>query len=137
MNILAAIRRRHRRWIPRLATLLAVAWLGMLWQPCAMAMGMDAGSGHAQHACAHCPAPQHTDCEDAADKCTYADRFDADRRTAKLKSGAGLEDVQHIVLPSCHAAWLPLPSWGDARLTVNAIAPPGPPLNILFCAYLN
>ena len=136
MNVLASIRRRHRRWIPRLATILAVAWIGMLWQPCAMAMGMDAGTGHAQHTCHHCPPPQHTDCEDAADECTYVDRFDADRRTAKFTSGAGLEDVQHIVLPSCPAARLPVQSWGHARLAVHGIAPPGPPLNILFCTHL-
>ena len=137
MNVLAVIRRRHRRWIPRLAALLAVAWLGMLWQPCAMAMGMDAGTAHAQHACPHCPPPQHTDCEDAADECTYVDRFDADRRTAKFKSGAGPEDVPHIVLPSsCPASRLPLPSRSYARLAVHRTVPPGPPLNILFCAYL-
>ena len=138
MNALAAIRRRHKRWNPRLAAFLAAAWLGMLWQPCAMAMDMEAHAGHEQqHSCPHCPPPQHTDCEDAADACVYVDRYDADRRAAKHKAGAGVEDVQFVALPSCVISRLPLPSSGFAGFAVHETAPPiRPPLNILFCSYL-
>lgn len=138
MNVLAAIRRRHKRWNPRLAAFLAAAWLGMLWQPCAMAMDMAAHAGHEQqHTCPHCPQPQRTDCEDAADACVYVDRYDADRRAAKHKSGAGVEDVQFVVLPSCVVSRLSLPSSDFAGFAVHGTAPPTrPSLNILFCSYL-
>ncbi len=169
MNVLAAIRRRQKRWTPRLSALLAIVWVGMLWQPCASATGMDGDAGHAGHAettlpaehpghlapashagdtghgeqdqseshCPHCPSSAHADCATLTEACASLDRFDADRRTAKLNFGAGADEVPQV----------PLPRWTELRPlprpTVSAVTdgcgsiPQGPPPNILFCVYLS
>ena len=185
MNILAAIRRRQKRWIPRLSALLAVVWVGMLWQPCVSAAGPAGHVGHtgqaqtalpaehaghvphtsqtgdtgqAEHAgraahkshtddtghvergeqhCPHCPPTAHGDCATLTEECASLDRFDADRRTAKLNFGTGADDVPQV----------PLPHWSEVRPlprpTVSAgpedcgALPQGPPLNILFCVWLS
>ena len=146
MIVLAVIRRRQKRWTPRLSAFLAVVWVGMLWQPCASAMDMDGHAGHAGHAehaqhaehhCPHCPPQAHNDCETVTEECASLDRFDADRRTAKFNFGAGADDVPQVPI-AYWSSLRPLP-----RPTVSARAedcgslPQGPPLNILFCVYLS
>ena len=140
MNILAAIRRRQKLWIPRLAGPFAVVWLSMLWQPCAMAMDMDGemAMGHEQHSCPHCPPPMHEDCGNSLEECAYFDRFDVDRRGAKLKLGESLQDVQPVLLAASHTSQLAFVSaLSSGPHYACATAPPGPPLNVLFCTYLN
>lgn len=161
MNVLAVIRRRQKRWIPRLSTLLAVVWVGMLWQPCASAAGMDEHAGHtghvetalpaghaahahhagqAEHAeqhCPHCPPLVHGDCATLTEECASLDRFDADRRAAKLNFGAGADDVPQVPI----AYWSSLrplsPPDASARREDCGSLRQGPPLNILFCVYLS
>ena len=149
MNILAAIRRRHRVWIPKLGAPLAVVWLSMLWQPCAVAMdmhtNMDMGAGmhmsmdmdHEQHACPHCPPSMHEDCgSDATEACEYLDRFDTDRRTSKTKIDDDSTDLQLVLLTSHESQTIFSKSSLPSALKDHATAPPGPPLNLLFCVYL-
>lgn len=168
MNVLAAIRRRQKRWTPRLSALLAVVWVGMLWQPCASATGVDGHAGHAGHAeaalpaahaahaghashaadtgqiehaeqhCPHCPPLVHGDCATLTEECASLDRFDADRRTAKLKYGAGTGADETPQIPIPHASSLqPLLSAAiSARIEDCGSLPQGPPLNILYCTYL-
>jgi len=138
MNILAAIRRREKLWIPRAAAPFAIVWLSMLWQPCAVAMDMDMGMDHEQHSCPHCPPPMHEDCEgNTTEECDYFDRFDTDRRASKTKLGESPQDLQIALYSVCR-----LPDYSPlfavhSSLSKHATAPSGPPLNVLFCTYLN
>ena len=146
MNVLAAIRRRQKRWIPGLSALLAVAWVGMLWQPCASAAGMDGHAGHhvehsqhaehAEHHCPHCPPLVHGDCATLTEECASLDRFDADRRTVKLNYGAGADDTPQIPIPYASSLQPLLPAADSVRLEDCGSLPQGPPLNILYCTYL-
>ena len=121
----------------------------MLWQPCAAAMDMhedmDMGAGmhmgmdmgHEQHRCPHCPPSMHEECGDnATEACEYLERFDADRRASKAKIGENPGDQLLVLLASCEA----LPVFSEFSLYSNpnkhATAPPGPPLNVLYCVYL-
>lgn len=166
MNVLAAIRRRQKRWTPRLSALLAVVWVGMLWQPCATATGVDEHAGHAghaetaltaenaahaahashaadagqvehaQHHCPHCPPLVHSDCETLTEACASLDRFDADRRTVKLNYGAGADDTPQIPIPYASSPQSSLSAAISARIEDCGFLPQGPPLNILYCTYL-
>ena len=138
MNILSAMRRRHKRWIPRLAGPFAIVWLSMLWQPCAMAADMDMDMGHEQHSCPHCPPPMHEDCKgNAIGECDYLDRFDTDRRASKLKFEESKADAQPVLLSACQSLQLATVLASHPSFSKHATAPPGPPLNVLFCTYLN
>jgi len=138
MTILAAIRHRQKLWILRLAAPFAVVWLSMLWQPCAVAMEMDMGVDHGQHSCPHCPPPMHEECEaNTTEECDYFDRFDTDRRGSKTKFGEAPEDVQLVLHSVCQLPNFPPPFAVHSSLSIDTTAPPGPPLNVLFCTYLN
>lgn len=100
-----------------------------------MHMGMD--MDHAPHACPHCPPSMHEDCDgDATESCDYLERFDTDRRASKAKIGVDPVDPQ-VALPASYES---LPAFSEislhSDLTKHATAPPGPPLNVLFCVYL-
>ncbi len=166
MNVLAAIRRRQKRWTPRLSALLAVVWVGMLWQPCASATGVDGHAGHdghaetaltaenaahaahashaadagqvehAEHHCPHCPPLVHGDCETLTEECASLDRFDADRRTVKLNHGAGADDTPQVPIPYSSSLQPLLPAADTVRIEDYGSLPQGPPLNILYCTYL-
>ena len=134
MNLLATIRRRKKVWIPRLGAPIVAAWLAMAWQPCVMAM--DAEMAH-EHHCEHCPPPEIDHCGDAVrHECTDDDRFSADRRAAKAKSADDAEQVPVSLIASTQPHRL-LVFKAQACLTDPATAPPGRPLPVLFCSYLN
>ena len=137
MNLLQPIRQRSRRWIPRVMGPLAVVWLGMVVQPCLMAAEMDgAMGGQMDGNCPHCPTPMQQDC--AAGTCTYVDRVDYDGRTPYVRlANAQLDD--HPVLFATLATGLPRRtgacSTGPPPDATSDL--PTPPLNVLFCVYLN
>ena len=144
MNVIAAIRRRQRRWVPRIGGLLAVVWLNMVLQPCAMALGQ-----HEQ--CPHCPPAMHGDemhegmHEDpmhsgsegcATEQCSYIDRFDYDGRLPKVKLEKDLHDLGAVLPPG--AALEQASASGCLGVHPTEVgAPAGPPLNVRFCVYLN
>ncbi len=133
MNLLQPIRRRSRRWVPRVMGPLAVVWLSMVFQPCLMAAEMGGQMGGD---CPHCPTPMQQDC--AAGACTYVDRVDYDGRTPQVRlANAQLDD--HPVLFATLTTGLPLPtgacSTGPPSDATSDL--PTPPLNVLFCVYLN
>lgn len=134
MNVLADIRRRKKAWIRRLGAPIAAVWLTMAWQPCVMAM--DAGMEH-EHRCEHCPPPETGHCDDVVrHDCRDEDRFSADVRAAKAKSA---DDSKHVAV-SLLAAVRPHrlePLNARACLSDPATAPPGRPLPVLFCTWLN
>ena len=134
MNPLAAIRRRKKVWIRRLGGPIAAVWLTMAWQPCVMAM--DAEMGH-EHHCEHCPPPEIDHCDDVVrHECSDEDRFSADRRAAKVNSAddSMFAPVSFAVFGV--AQRLPVIK-AQTCLDNPATAPPGRPLPILFCSYLN
>ena len=137
MSILAAIRLRKKLWIPRVAAVFSVMWVSMLLQPCAMAMGAgQMGMDHEQHSCPHCPPPMHEECVDEAVECRYLERFDVDHRASTAKFSAGSEDFQSVLNSYCEAPLLPARAVTRFSSPRHATAPPGPPLNVLFCVYL-
>lgn len=141
MNLLQPIRNRSRRWVPRIMAPLAVVWLSMVVQPCLMAAEMDgqmdgAMDGQMDGHCPHCPTPMQQDCASGA--CTYVDRVDYDGRTPQVRlANAPLDD--HPVLFATLAAVFSLPtgacSTGPPLDATSDL--PTPPLNVLFCVYLN
>jgi len=136
MNILATIRRRQKRWIPRLTAPFAIVWFSMLWQPCAVAMDMEMGMDHEQHSCPHCPPPMHEECGgNTAVACDYFDRLDTDRLATKIKFEEGPEDVQLALYSICEPVGVSLHFPPRSRISSYVTAPPGPPLNVLYCTY--
>ena len=137
MNLLQPIRNRSRRWVPRVMGPLAVVWLSMVLQPCVMAAEMGgAMGGQMDGNCPHCPTPMQQDC--AAGACTYVDRVDYDGRTPYVRL-ANAQPDDHPVLFATLATGLPLAtgacSTGPPLDSTSAL--PTPPLNVLYCVYLN
>ncbi len=141
MNLLQPIRNRSRRWVPRVMGPLAVVWLSMVLQPCVMAAEMAAEMGGAMGGqmdgnCPHCPTPMQQDC--AAGACTYVDRVDYDGRTPYVRL-ANTQPDDHPVLFATLTTGLPLAtdacSTGPPLDATSAL--PTPPLNVLYCVYLN
>ena len=137
MNLLQPIRERRRRWVPRLMGTLAVVWMGMVLQPCLMAAEMHGGmDGGMDGDCPHCPTPMQQDC--GAGACTYVDRVDYDGRTPQVKLANVQPDDHPVLLPTLEIV-LPLPtgacSTGPPPDATSDL--PTPPLNVLYCVYLN
>jgi len=133
MNLLQAIRRRRRYLVSRVLGLLGAVWLGMVLQPCLMAaeMGMDD--------CPHCPMSMPDGCAGASSTdCNYVDRVDYDGRISKVKPGSPLPD-HHMGFPAAVSAGFAV----NARACATgppadgAADKPTPPLNVLYCVYLN
>ena len=111
--------------------MLAVVWLGMVIQPCLMAADMG------DH-CPGCPTPMTDGCAGVFEGCTYIDPVDYDGRALYTKLTDRTPD-ENPALFATLAAQVPVPK--------NSCAtgpPPGtefdllsPPLNVLFCVYLN
>lgn len=134
MNLLAAIRRRKKAWIRRLAAPIVAVWLTMAWQPCIMAM--DAGMDH-EHHCEHCPPPEIDHCHDVVrHDCEDDDFFSADLRAAKAKSADDTKLAQ-VTLAASERPQRLLLLQDQSCLAYPATAPPAPPLPVLFCSYLN
>lgn len=133
MNLLQPIRNRSRRWVPRVMAPLAVVWLSMVIQPCLMAAEMD---GQMDGNCPHCPTPMQQDC--AAGGCTYVDRVDYDGRTPQVRL-ANAQPDDHPVFFATLAAGFSLPTGACSTGPPSDVAwdLPTPPLNVLFCVYLN
>ncbi len=132
MCVLAAIRRRQKLWIPRFGAAMGIVWLSMLMQPCLMAMD------HEQHNCPHCPPPMHEDCAgETTEDCGYSEGLDFDRRVSKTKFGGSSENLQLILNSSCETPDFSSLSAAHSSFPRHATAPPGPPLNVLYCVYLN
>jgi hypothetical protein len=111
---------------------MGIVWLSILMQPCLMAMD------HEQHNCPHCPPPIHEDCAGGGtiEDCGYLKGLDLDRRVSKTKFGEGSEDLQPALISTCELPQFALVSVAHGNFPKSAAAPPGPPLNVLFCVYL-
>ena len=112
--------------------MLAVVWLGMVFQPCLMAA--DVGDH-----CPHCPTPMTEGCGGGVSEgCTYIDRVDYDGRVPYIKLTDETPD-ENPVLFAALAEEIPLPKNPCATGPPVGTRPDlhAPPLNVLFCVYLN
>jgi hypothetical protein len=137
MNPLRFIRRRRRGLVTQLLAMLGVVWLNMVLQPCLMAAEMDADMDMTGP-CPHCPAPMTDDCDGAASNgCTYVDSVDYDGRSphSKLakKVDHGFGAIAAFPAPCSH----PASRWATGPPRDADPHLPAPPINVLYCVYLN
>lgn len=130
--------------------MFVVVWLNLALQPCAMATGVDD-----DHECPTCP-PSHTrehdghelspdamgehgvPCVMGETNCDLPDESNIDWRTGQIKLEDGPSDLAPAVVAT--APWLTNMSAERVMLVTPFVAdPPGtaPPLNILYCVYLD
>lgn len=146
-SLMAGIRRLQARLTRPSLAVVVLAWLNVALQPCALAFGQS----HSSH-CTHCP-PGHV--HDHAAPTTDAMVSEAMSCAARLADCANLGDIDHrtrdgeskpsdppkltwaVIWPTEPSS---LPHASPERMRVSD--PPCysgayPPLNVLFCVYLN
>ncbi len=128
--MLTALRKNQRRSTLRLLAGLSLVWLNMALNPCAMALGEPE-----EHDCPHCPPVQHC-AEPAAELCSYIDGIDSDGRTHQAR----IPDFSDYAF-SLPAVATPVPTFSvDSSAIIEFLrstGPPGPPLYISYCVYLD
>jgi len=149
LSLLAKLRIGHARWGRRSLTLLVLAWLNLVLQPCAMAMAGDSAS------CPDCPAAHVHEHMGAATMAEHDHEMDA----GSTRCGGGLIDCVNLddINQGDRQKQLPIDS-GPVLLALppmeyvhaddrRAPAPFGagdaarlrgafPPLHVLHCVYL-
>ncbi|MFQ6004379.1 MAG: hypothetical protein ACE5OQ_02655 [Woeseia sp.] len=125
---------QHKRgtsWARKASGLVLVAWLNLAVQPCVMAMELDNDQN-----CPHCPTEVSQDQRQAMD-CSYVDSYNYDSRNTQPKPNDLPRDapviVDNLVAPSV-SEFPPKVSVSAERAAAD---PGGPPLNILYCVYLD
>jgi hypothetical protein len=147
VSLLASIRESRVSASRRTASLFILLWIGIIVQPCAMAL-----AGSIEAGCSHCPAEAAAmgghgdhhdepaakpDCSEASAACGELSPASHDRRSA------GLEKKPHFpdLLP--FAPWVAIDVNDPHLASLQTWADPGvrpgapPPLYDLFCVYLN
>ncbi|MDH3645314.1 MAG: hypothetical protein OER80_00940 [Gammaproteobacteria bacterium] len=114
--------------MPQLLAVLAVVWLNMALNPCAMALGETE-----EHDCPHCPPVHHCD-EQVNKRCTYVDTVDSDGRNHNGHV-PDFSDPAYvlIVVPIAPDMSFALSLRPDV---LHATGPPAPPLYQTHCTYL-
>ena len=143
------MRRKQRRWAPRVLASWCVVWLGLAMQPCAMAFDVSEHGQNQQHHgmlgdvqedshhCSYCPSVADagtTDCIDNQARCGYPEGFDYDGRVQQLKQ----TDIGDLVLPS---TFVPVPvtesvQYNQVCGSTAFLTPGGPPVHLQFCVFL-
>jgi hypothetical protein len=112
--------------------------LNLVIQPCSMAMDMDT-----DHPCPHCPesmnhaaAMHDVQVVDIAD-CEVVEAASHDVRSAQFAQKYTADDLSTAVV-ELSSSWLAEFSSGaiDYR-SPSGVPPGGPPLNVLYCVYLD
>jgi hypothetical protein len=123
--------------VRRTSGLVLVAMLNLIFQPCAMAMEMDA-----DHPCPHCPTEssqvqhhQDPQLSKLAD-CDYVDSYSHDSRTVQTKDNDLLKDQLDFVDGVFSISVPAIQSCAYKRASHIATYSSGPPLSILYCVYL-
>ena len=135
MNPLRALRKRRRPLAAQMLAMLGVVWLNMVLQPCLMAAEMDMDM---TGPCPHCPSTMTEDCAGATSNgCTYVDRIDYDGRGPHSKLAKKLDHffITPTVLPIAYSHAASNCATGPPRDV--GLHPPAPPLNVIYCVYLN
>ncbi|MCH9674365.1 MAG: hypothetical protein K0U93_23200 [Gammaproteobacteria bacterium] len=132
--MLTTLRQRRTTWGRRVLGVFAVAWLAVILQPCAMAMGVD------EHDCPHCPPAETREtppCETTNNPdCAFDDEINAEARSQQVKVKDSHHDLPMAIAPAAYDTLQltfvsqPVP---DTRLLLH---PSGPPLHVLYCVYL-
>ena len=141
MNVLATMRQRQTSWGRRVLSLFAVVWLSLALQPCAMAMG-----GDSDHDCPHCPPPESSHhathdmtgmpCATGAD-CMALDEINYDGRTSTVKVGDAQYEAVAILSPVATARRSLRVTRAGKTSDSCGYGGTSPPLNLLYCTYLN
>jgi hypothetical protein len=124
------MRSRQRRWKLRIGAVLAVVWLNVMLQPCVMA-------AIEHNDCAHCAAQTHQEHGGGADLCGHALQIDADAVPPKLVSDEDPEPSGITLGRASPGDGIRLGSVASSFVVQRWAAPPGPPLHVRFCVYLN
>lgn len=136
-------------WTRGVLAVLVVFSLSLALQPCAMAMSGDQGRD-----CPHCPPPESQDhhqhhgsetdeidqapCASASDDCSLDDEFNYDGRNAQVKLKDLPIDAPLAINDLIDAATVA--RFDDLRGVFPTRSPPpdsAPPLNVLYCVYLD
>lgn len=131
MRISNSPQKRGTSWARKASGLVLVAWLNLALQPCVMAMELDNDQN-----CPHCPTEVSQDQPQAMD-CSYVDSYNYDSRNTQPKPNDLPQDAPVIVdnfVAACVSEFPPK-VWLSAER--SAAHPGGPPLNILYCVYLD
>lgn len=119
-----------------------VVWLNMALQPCAMAMALDIGqadetAGHVDHT-AHDSNAQEMPCHNNASDCSVFDEFSFDGRTAKVNAKYDAIELPAGIVASAISV-LPINCLPGRYRRGELLHLPGepPPLNVLYCVYLD
>ena len=128
---LATLRREKTTWGRRVLGTFVVAWLAIVLQPCAMAMGADSDP------CPHCPPAETPPCETTiTPDCGLDDQLTNESRSNPSKVKDVPDEPPVAIQPDLiQSAWIdprarPLPP------ASHFFNPSGPPLNVLYCVYL-
>ena len=130
-HVFTTMRRSRIAWGRRFLGAFAAAWLSVVLQPCAMALGVDDPD------CPHCPPSEAPPCHtETVPDCTIEDRVTAEPRVTLLK-------LKDLPVDTPVAAWsLDLAHVMPGATTQcriephHLLHPSGPPLTILHCVYL-
>lgn len=127
MNVLRTIRTRRRHWVPRTLSLLAVAWLGVVAQPCLAAAG-------GKDQCPHCPVEKWD--FGIPEGCTFLDVRDSDH-VASHSANDDLPDEQPSALSALPDGLLKsIHTFATGPPAYAVVDLPSPRLNTIHCVYL-
>lgn len=166
MSILARIRSGQARWGRSFLALLAVAWLNVILQPCAMAFSakstdcFHSPSAHAGDQMGHAAAPAHGHSMVDDHAMDLSGQPEHETGNHCWDCGGYLADCAHLETikksdrdrqfsPEPEIAWIVLPPTDHAQ-PADPRPPPAsnaydaarltgafPPLNVLYCVYLD
>lgn len=138
MSLMGIQRNRSGNRVRSTLALVLVAMLNLVVQPCSMAMDADSG-----HPCPHCPvsvAGEHdmhaAPVADTAD-CEIIEAVSHDVRSAQFGQKDATDDLSVAVIELSSPRLPELPSGALVYRSSSGVPPGGPPLNVLYCVYLD
>jgi hypothetical protein len=140
MSLMGIQRNRSGNSVRSTLALVLVAMLNLAFQPCAMAMSMEADT---DHPCPHCPESAHHDPDaQAAPKggipgCDDVEAYNRDARNGQSTLKDSVDDSP-VAIVDLFYSWMPEHATGTFDCPRSPdVHPGGPPLNVLYCVYLN
>ncbi len=151
LNTQSKIRQARTPWARRVLGLFVVVCLNMALQPCAMAFG-----GGVESDCVHCP-PALTEegashrmhpaddadgrtasCDMSMSQCAVGNDVNIDSRTSTIKIKDAPADTPLAIAPAIAVPELTEYSASLPQLCIRSYLPGDPPpLNVLYCVYLD
>ncbi len=151
LNTQSKIRQARTPWTRRVLGMFVVVCLNMVMQPCVMAFG-----GGGEHDCVHCP-PALTEegssqsmhpaddsdsssaaCDTGMSQCAAGDDVNIDSRTSTVKVKDAPADTPLAIAPTIAVPELTEYSASLPHSCIRSYLPGNPPpLNVLYCVYLD